>query len=362
MVELKKGEANWFRSNGGLIVGVESSCDESALSLFDPSSGLIGEWISSQIELHRTYGGVVPDLASREHLQNFGPLLEKMEETRRERPVAGVAVTQGPGLAGCLAMGISVAKSLGLKWGVPLVGINHLRAHAFSPFIKMHERDVASFDETFQQILPHLGLLVSGGNTILFEIDESVDIQILGSTRDDAAGEALDKGGKLMGIAYPGGPLIEKEALDGDSKAYQFPRALLKDTPFDFSFSGLKTSLRYRLDKMDAEEIIAERANLCASYQEAVVDVLVKKATGALQQRDYRSVGLSGGVSNNQRLRAAFTSLAEKNGVNAYFAQAKHTGDNAGMIAFAAWMERRRLVSDNSYALEIVPSMRLSSL
>ncbi len=358
---MKENEVDWFRPNGGLIVGVESSCDESALSLFDPSVGLIGEWISSQIDLHRTYGGVVPDLASREHLQNFGPLLEEMDRVRKERPVAGIAVTQGPGLAGCLAMGISVAKSLALKWEVPLVGINHLRAHAFSPFIEMHEENFASFDEVFHQMLPHLGLLVSGGNTILFEIDQSVSIRILGSTRDDAAGEALDKGGKLMGIPYPGGPLIEKEALAGDCRAFEFPRALLKDTPFDFSFSGLKTSLRYRLDKMEAEEIVAERANLCASYQEAVFDVLMKKTRGALQQREYRSMGLSGGVSNNQRLRNAFTSLAEKGNVSAHFARMKHTGDNAGMIAFAAWVERERLLSDDSYALEICPSMTLQS-
>jgi len=362
VVELNETETDWFREDGGLIVGVESSCDESALSLFDPSVGLVGEWISSQIDLHRTYGGVVPDLASREHLQNFGPLLEEMETARGEQSVAGIAVTQGPGLAGCLAMGISVAKSLALKWEVPLVGVNHLRAHVFSPFIEMHERNLVAYEETFQRMLPHLGLLVSGGNTILFEIDESVEIRVLGSTRDDAAGEALDKGGKLMGIPYPGGPLIEKEALDGDSEAYQFPRAMLKDAPLDFSFSGLKTSLRYRLDKMEAEEIMKERANLCASYQEAVIDVLVKKTEGALQDGDYHSVGLSGGVSNNERLRAAFTSLAEKNGVSAHFAKAKHTGDNAGMIAFAAWAERKRLVQDDSYALEIVPSMRLSSL
>ena len=154
-----------------------------------------------------------------------------MEAARGERSVAGISVTQGPGLAGCLAMGISVAKSLALKWEVPLVGVNHLRAHAFSPFIEMHEKNLAAYEEIFQRMLPHLGLLVSGGNTILFEIDESVDIRILGSTRDDAAGEALDKGGKLMGIPYPGGPFIEKEALEGDREAYQFPRALLKDAP-----------------------------------------------------------------------------------------------------------------------------------
>ncbi|MBL4576360.1 MAG: tRNA (adenosine(37)-N6)-threonylcarbamoyltransferase complex transferase subunit TsaD [Opitutaceae bacterium] len=359
---MKKSKTDWFRSNGGLIVGVESSCDESALSLFDPSVGLRGEWISSQIELHRAYGGVVPDLASREHLQNFGPLLEEMEEGLKGEVVAGVAVTQGPGLAGCLAMGLSVAKSLALKWDVPLVGINHLRAHAFSPFIKMHEEDSTSYDDSFEEMLPHIGLLVSGGNTILFEMNESVEIRILGSTRDDAAGEALDKGGKLMGIPYPGGPLIEKEALTGNCAAFEFPRAMLKNTPLDFSFSGLKTSLRYRLDKMDPEEIMSERANLCASYQEAVIDVLVKKTEGALRQRDYRSVGLSGGVSNNQRLGSAFTSLAEQNGVSAHFAQAEHTGDNAGMIAFAAWMERKRLVSDPDYSLEIVPSMKLSAL
>ena len=345
-----------------MILALESSCDETAVAVFDPARGFVGEWVHSQIALHETYGGVVPDLASREHLQHFAPLLQRALGVVSPSQVTRVAVTHGPGLAACLAMGVSVAKSLGLAWRVPVVGVNHLRAHAFSPFIAVHEQVPAEFDAAFAHLLPHLGLLVSGGNTALFSIDESRRIRLIASTMDDAAGEALDKGAKLLGLGYPGGPQVEKLARAGDAKAFQFPKAVAQKATLDFSFSGLKTSLRYTLEKMQPDEIERRKADLCASYQHAVMDALVRKARLALDQADYRSVGLSGGVANNRILQTEIEKIAIARRAPFLRARPQHTGDNAGMIAFAAWAEREPGgVSERGFDLEIAPSLALAS-
>lgn len=322
-----------------MILAIESSCDETAVALFDPAHGLAGEWIHSQIALHGRYGGVVPDLATREHLRNLGPLLECVKEKGGFDTVNRVAVTHGPGLAGCLAIGVAAAKSLALAWRVPLVGVNHLRGHVFSPFIGLHAEAPEEFDARFDALLPHLGLVVSGGNTLLFTLDRNRRITVVSSTKDDAAGEALDKGAKLLGLGYPGGPLIEKRATSGNPEAYAFPRGIGPRADLDFSFSGLKTSLRYQLEKMTPAEVEARTNDLCASYQQAVVDALVRKTSLALERERFRSLGLSGGVANNQTLRAALNRLAKEDGIPLFAAQPKHTGDNAGMIAFAAWID-----------------------
>jgi N6-L-threonylcarbamoyladenine synthase len=344
-----------------MILALESSCDETAVALFDPARGLAGEWIHSQIALHEAYGGVVPDLASREHLEHFGPLLRRALDTVSPDLIDKVAVTNGPGLAACLAMGLSAAKSLGLAWGVPVVGVNHLRAHAFSPFIALHAADPVGFDAAFSALLPHLGLLVSGGNTALFTIDEGRKIRLLASTMDDAAGEALDKGAKLLGLGYPGGPQVEKLAREGNPTAYLFPKAVAQKTSLEFSFSGLKTSLRYQLEKMTTAQIETQRADLCASYQRAVFEALVRKSRLALERGVYRSFGLSGGVANNKILQRELEKLAFENGVTFVRAQPLHTGDNAAMIAFAAWVEREAGgLNEGGYAAEIAPSLPLA--
>lgn len=343
-----------------MILALESSCDETAVALFDPARGLAGEWIHSQIALHGAYGGVVPDLASREHLQNFSLLLQRALATTPPAGITKIAVTNGPGLAACLAMGLSTAKSLALAWGVPVVGVNHLRAHAFSPFVALHAAEPAVFDAAFAKLLPHLGLLVSGGNTALFTIDEARRLRLLASTMDDAAGEALDKGAKLLGLGYPGGPQVEKLAVAGNSSAFEFPKAVAQRASLEFSFSGLKTSLRYQVEKMSLEEIERRKADLCASYQRAVFESLVRKSALALERSAYRSFGLSGGVANNRTLQAGLETLARQNGVAFFRAQPQHTGDNAGMIAFAAWAERESGgVNDAGLALEIAPSLPL---
>lgn len=344
-----------------MILALESSCDETAVALFDPARGLTNEWVHSQIALHENYGGVVPDLASREHLAHFGPLLQRATAGLVPGQVTTIAVTQGPGLAACLAMGLSAAKSLGLAWGVPVVGVNHLRAHAFSPFIALHAANPADFDSALAGLLPHLGLLVSGGNTALFSIDEERRIQSIASTMDDAAGEALDKGAKLLGLGYPGGPQVEKLAAAGRADAFAFPKAVAQRSTLEFSFSGLKTSLRYQLEKMSAAEIEARKADLCASYQAAVFDALVRKSRLALEQGAYRSFGLSGGVANNRTLQGLLEKVAQKQNLPFFRAEARHTGDNAGMIAFAAWVEREvRGVNAGHFALEIAPSLPLA--
>jgi N6-L-threonylcarbamoyladenine synthase len=325
-----------------MILAIETSCDETAVALFDPARGLAHEWVHSQIELHGLYGGVVPDLATREHLRTIGPLLERAKEATGPefRGVRRVAVTHGPGLAGCLAIGTAAAKALALSLRVPLTGVNHLRGHAFSPFIALHGESPETFDARLAALLPHLGLIVSGGNTLLFRLDRERRVTVLSSTRDDAAGEALDKGAKLLGLGYPGGPLIEKLAAAGAPAAFDFPRGIGPRSDLDFSFSGLKTSLRYLLEKMTPGEITARMPDLCASYQQAVIDALTRKAGLALAQGDdYASAGLSGGVANNRALRDALAALARRRRMPLLMAEPKHTGDNAGMIAFAAWAD-----------------------
>ena len=343
-----------------MILALESSCDETAVAVFDPARGLMGEWVHSQIALHEKHGGVVPDLATREHLRNFAPLLERAKAAVGFEGVTRVAVTNGPGLAACLAIGVAAAKSLALALRVPLVGVNHLRGHVWSPFIALHAEAPADFDARLSELLPHLGLIVSGGNTLLFTLDADRCISVLSSTRDDAAGEALDKGAKLLGLGYPGGPLIEKLAAGGRAEAFDFPRGIGRRDELDFSFSGLKTSLRYLLEKMPADEVRVRTPDLCASYQQAVVDALARKTRAALEQGSFKSLGLSGGVANNRTLRAALEREAKRVRVASFAAQPQHTGDNAGMIAFAAWADTPRAVGGPGMALVIEPSVALA--
>ena len=340
-----------------MILAVESSCDESAIALFDPATGVVDEWVHSQIDLHKEYGGVVPDLASREHLKNFIPLLEAAELNNGLSSISKIAVTRGPGLAGCLALGIAFARSLGVAWGLPVVGVNHLRGHAFSPFIDLHKRSPDQFHDAFGALLPHLGLVVSGGNTILFEINTDKRLKILAETVDDAAGEALDKGAKLLGLAYPGGPEVERLAAMGDDKVFEFPKAIAPRNERRFSFSGLKTSLRYRLEKMGDVDLQSIIPDLCAGYQRAVIEQLVGKTKHLIQASEYCSLGISGGVSNNKVLRASMGRLAQAHRMPLLAAQPQHTGDNAAMIGFAAFFDTSALALDE---FNIDPSLTLA--
>jgi N6-L-threonylcarbamoyladenine synthase len=342
-----------------VILALESSCDESAVALFDPATGLAGEWVHSQIALHAEHGGVVPDIATREHLRHFGPLLELAQAAPGWGQVRAVAVTRGPGLAACLAVGVGAAKAIGAALRVPVTGVNHLRAHAWSPFIPRHAADPAGFGADLASLLPHLGLIVSGGNTLLFSLAADRVITPLSTTRDDAAGEALDKGAKLLGIGYPGGPAIERLARTGQADAFDFPRGIGSRTDLDFSFSGLKTSLRYRIQAMAVPDVQGSLGDLCASYQAAVVDALAARTAQALGRGAYRSVGLSGGVANNAAVRAAIGSQAEAAGAAFLPAEPRHTGDNAGMIAFAAWIDAADAARHAGSGLRVDPAAYL---
>ena len=320
-----------------MILAIESSCDESALALFDPSVGLRHEIISSQAAEHVRFGGVVPEMASRMHLSAL-PLL--LEDFRNEIPlVTQIAVTRGPGLLPCLSMGLSLARALALATGKPIIGVNHLRAHVHSPFIALHAKDPQNFLINRAALLPHLSLVVSGGNTLLIKVDTDLTLTVIARTVDDAAGEAYDKGAKLLGLPYPGGALIEQHAQQGDIKRFSFPRGLPEKSDLRFSFSGLKTALRYQLEKMSDDEVKSDLPHLCASYQEAILGQLIAKTTSALDLSSYRSVGLSGGVANNRTLRLRLQQVADKKKLPLLIAEPKHCGDNAGMIAFAAWAD-----------------------
>ncbi len=345
-----------------MILALESSCDETAVAVFDPARGVVGEWVHSQIALHGRHGGVVPDLATREHLRHFPPLLERAKAGTDFSQVTGVAVTNGPGLAACLAIGVAAAKSLALAWRVPVMGVNHLRGHVWSPFIGLHAESPGEFEARLGALLPHLGLIVSGGNTLLFTLGADRRVTVISSTRDDAAGEALDKGAKLLGLGYPGGPLIEKLAGTGRPDAFDFPRGIGRRDELDFSFSGVKTSLRYQIEKMTPAEVSARLPDLCASYQQAVLDALTRKTRVALQQGGgkFRSLGLSGGVANNRALRAAMEAVGRSARIPCLAAQPQHTGDNAGMIAFAAWADTTGVDRTAGMDLRVEPSARVA--
>jgi N6-L-threonylcarbamoyladenine synthase len=320
-----------------MILAIESSCDESALALFDPARGITRELISSQAAEHEKYGGVVPELASRMHLSAL-PLL--LEDFRTELSQATtIAVTRGPGLLPCLSMGVTLARSLALARGLPVVGVNHLRAHVHSPFIAAHAKDPAGFAAARATLLPHLAIVVSGGNTLLVRMDEQLKLTVVARTVDDAAGEAFDKGAKLLGLPYPGGALIEKLAATGDLKKYPFPRGIPEKADLRMSFSGLKTALRYQLEKMSDALLAAELPDLCAGYQHAIIEQLASKAGAALDLGGYKSVGLSGGVANNRTLRSRLAQVAHERKLPMMVAEPMHCGDNAGMIAFAAWAD-----------------------
>jgi N6-L-threonylcarbamoyladenine synthase len=342
-----------------VILAFESSCDESALAVFDPDAGVACEWVHSQIELHSRHGGVVPDLATRAHLNQFGPLLERAKASPAWNHLSRVAVTRGPGLAACLALGAAAAKAVARALRLPVVGVNHLRAHAWSPFMPLHAEAPGDFARRLAELLPHLGLIASGGNTLLFSLSPERAIAKISATRDDAAGEALDKGAKLMGIGYPGGPAIERLAKGGRPDAFDFPRGIGKQAGLDFSFSGLKTSLRYRVQAMEESAVRESLPDLCASYQSAVVDALAGRAGKALALGAYRSVGLSGGVANNLELRAAIGEKARGAGARFFAAEPRHTGDNAAMIGFAAWIDAADAGRFSGSALRVDPGAYL---
>lgn len=316
-----------------LLLALESSCDETAVAILSGEPGqparILASEIASQIELHRVYGGVVPEIASRNHSLHLRPLVEQALRHAGVsiRDIDAFAATSGPGLASSLLIGATAAKAMAAAAGKPFLAVNHLEGHLLSPFVGTGI------------VPPHLALIVSGGHTLLLDVAGPGRYAKLGGTRDDAAGEAFDKVAKMLGLPYPGGPEIEKAAADGDKAAFAFPRSMMKEPGFDFSFSGLKTAVLYTLSGRDPESGAAraeDLADLCASFQEAVIEVLIAKTIRAAKHTGRDLIALSGGVSLNQTLRAAFEEACGKEGITLATATPGLCTDNAAMIAFAA--------------------------
>jgi N6-L-threonylcarbamoyladenine synthase len=309
------------------VLGIESSCDETAAAVYDGSSGLLSSVVSSQVAVHATFGGVVPELASREHLRSIVPVVEKAltDASSGSQAVDAISVTAGPGLIGSLLVGLCFAKSLSFAWEKPIYGADHLESHIFAVFLE-HRVE-----------FPYIALLVSGGHTSLFRVAGWGEVRQLGGTLDDAAGEAFDKAAKMMGLGYPGGVVIDRLAKEGDPCRYAFPRARLKGDSADFSFSGLKTALRSFLGS--AEGAAARVEDVAASFQEAIVDVLVAKAVAAAQREAVPRLALSGGVSANSRLRSRAAERGAAAGMEVYLPSKALCTDNAAMVALLG--ERR---------------------
>ncbi len=308
------------------VLGIETSCDETAAAVVEDGRRALSDVVSTQIEIHRRWGGVVPELASRNHVVQVMPVVDEALSRAGVSPEAidAVAVTSGPGLVGALLVGVQVAKALAAAWGKPLVRVNHLEGHLVAAFLSEEAPE-----------FPYLGLVVSGGHTSLYAARAFGDYRLLGHTRDDAAGEAFDKGAKLLGLPYPGGVAIDRLAKEGDPAATRFPKAVVKGAELDFSFSGLKTALLHHVRKHGVPEGKA-LADLCASYQEAIVRALVDKLFRAARRLQFDRVVLSGGVAANSRLRAAVAERASGyEGMKVYLPAPRLCTDNAAMIAVA---------------------------
>jgi N6-L-threonylcarbamoyladenine synthase len=313
-----------------LTLGIETSCDETGIALYDSERGVLGEALHSQVDLHALYGGVVPELASRDHIRRVVPLAREAlaQAGRNLRDVDLIAYTEGPGLAGALLVGAAVAAGLGIALGKPVVGIHHLEGHLLSPLL-------AEPGPAF----PFVALLVSGGHTQLMAVEGVGRYELLGETVDDAAGEAFDKTASLLGLAYPGGPALARLAQDGDAKRYAFPRPMIASESLDFSFSGLKTAALLCVRKHPPGERV--RADIAASFQAAVIDVLAAKCLRALEATGMTRLVVAGGVGANTALRARLVAETAKVGATAFFPPPRLCTDNGAMIAFAASLRYR---------------------
>ena len=315
-----------------LILGVETSCDDTAAAVLRDGRAVLANVVSSQDHVHSPYGGVVPELASRQHVQNILPIvdsaLKKAGVTLQD--LDGMAVTYGPGLVGSLLVGLSMIKGISYRWRIPYVGVNHLEAHLLA--IQL-EQDVP---------FPYIALLASGGHTLLYCVKDIGEYMHLGGTRDDAAGEAYDKVAKMMGLGYPGGRIIDNLAKGGNPKAVRFPRAQIKKGSYQFSFSGIKTSVWHYLKAQDKEEWQNHLADIAASFQEAVVDMLVKPTVKAAIATGVSGIVLAGGVAANSRLREKMTESADAEGLKVYFPSPKFCTDNGAMIALAGHYALKR--------------------
>jgi N6-L-threonylcarbamoyladenine synthase len=333
-----------------LVLGIESSCDETGVAVYDSEKGLLSHALYSQVSLHAEYGGVVPELASRDHVQKLLPLvaeaLKNAGITRQD--LDGIAYTSGPGLAGALLVGISVGRSMAWSLGIPAVGVHHMEGHLLAPML---EDDKPEF--------PFIALLVSGGHTQLVNVRAIGDYELLGESLDDAAGEAFDKTAKLLGLPYPGGPELAALAESGNPDRFTFPRPMTDRPGLDFSFSGLKTfAMNTWQDAVDSEsgaELKQTKADIARAFQDAVVDTLLIKCRRALEQVGSNRLVMAGGVSANKALRLGLKSYMEKRGGRVYYPRGEFCTDNGAMIAFAGC---QRLLAGQSEPLNFAASAR----
>ncbi len=321
------------------VLGIETSCDETSVAVVEDGRRVRANLIATQFDLHAKYGGVVPEIASRAHLETLDPLIEEAMRIAgvSSADIDGIAVTSQPGLIGALLIGVTAAKGLAWAWGKPLVGVNHIHAHATSTAIALENEP-----------WPAVGLVVSGGHTSLFHVRDYDDILLLGRTVDDAAGEAFDKVGSILKLGYPGGPAVDRLATTGDAKAVRFPRTMFDAGSLDFSFSGLKTAVLYHVhgagktsggfEKLGTGDI----ANICASFSAAVVDVLVEKTMRAVERVGVRTVVVGGGVGANSMLRARLGERCDREGIALHVTPAEYCTDNAAMIAAMGYQLLKR--------------------
>ena len=352
------GAGFYTRGMSLLILGIESSCDETGVALVRSTGNavptLLSHALHSQIEMHQAYGGVVPELASRDHIRRVLPLATQVltESGQSLADVDVVAYTRGPGLAGALLVGAGVACALGAALDKPVLGVHHLEGHLLSPFLSA---DPPEF--------PFVALLVSGGHTQLMRVDGVGRYEILGETIDDAAGEAFDKSAKLMGLGYPGGPALSRLAEQGDAAAFKLPRPLLHSGNLDFSFAGLKTAVLTQAKKL-GDELEARKADLAASTEAAIVEVLVKKTLAALKQTGMKRVVVAGGVGANRHLRAQLNAACAAAKVRVHYPELHLCTDNGAMIAMAAAMRLQagQQQANTDYAFDVKPRWPLDAI
>ncbi len=316
-----------------IVLGIESSCDETGIALYDTEKGLLSHSLYSQIALHAEYGGVVPELASRDHIRRIVPLLREafLKAAIKPADIDAIAYTQGPGLAGALLVGSSVAAGLGFALGKPLIGVHHLEGHLLSPLLSKHP-----------PAFPFIALLVSGGHTQLMKVSGIGQYELLGETLDDAAGEAFDKSAKLLGLPYPGGPEISKLAEQGNPDVFQLPRPMLHSKDLDFSFSGLKTAVLTTVNKQSLPLNEHIRADIARGFVDAIVEVLTAKCAKALRQTRLRQLVVAGGVGANRQLRAALDKMADRRRCKVFYPEIAFCTDNGAMIAFAGAMRIKK--------------------
>lgn len=335
-----------------LILGIESSCDETGLALYDTEQGLLAHALHSQIDMHAEYGGVVPELASRDHIRRTLPLTRHVLDAAGKSlsDIDGIAYTQGPGLSGALLVGTSIAESLAFSLNLPTIGVHHLEGHLLAPLL---EADPPEF--------PFVALLVSGGHTQLMRVSAIGDYELLGDTLDDAAGEAFDKTAKLLGLSYPGGPAVSKLASQGEPGACQLPRPMLNSGDLNFSFSGLKTAVLTLVNQYGDKLDDTARANIAYEFQEAVTEVLTKKCMAALRKTGLTQLIVSGGVGANARLRERLNTAAKRRQYNVHYPRLEFCTDNGAMIAFAGAM-RMQHAKQSDHSFTVRPRWDLAEL